>query len=243
MSLLGGITKLASASLDMLYPPRCVGCNSEGRFLCSTCLDSLPRLVAPYCLRCAQPIARGNTCARCLESPLAIDGIRAPFLMEGTIREAVHRVKYNNLRSIAPVLGGLLADFLVLHNLQNSSQQAPARVLVPVPLHRQREKQRGYNQAHLLAKEIGAKLGIAVVPQALFRVSNGPPQAKSSTAQERRANVQGSFRCPNPFLMEGLEVVLVDDVCTTGATLEACALALKEAGAAAVWGLTLARES
>ena len=221
MSLLDGITKRASASLNLLYPPRCVGCNKEGRFLCSTCLDSLPRLVAPYCLRCAQPIADGETCQRCLESPLDIDGIRAPFLMEGTIREAVHRLKYNNLRAIAPILGGLLADFL-------NEQQVPGQVLVPVPLHRQREKQRGYNQAHLLYKEAGTRLGIPVLPQVLSRLSNTPPQAKSPSARERRGNVQGSFRCLHPFLVEGLEVVLVDDVCTTGATLEACALALKE---------------
>ena len=197
MSLLDGITRLASASLDMLYPPRCVGCKKEGRFLCSTCLDSLPRLVAPYCLRCAQPIAHGETCQRCLESPLDIDGIRAPFLMEGTIREAVHRLKYNNLRAIAPILGGLLADFL-------NEQRVPGQVLVPVPLHRQREKQRGYNQAHLLSKEAGTRLGIPVLPQVLSRLSNTPPQAKSPSAQERRGNVQGSFRCPHPFLVEGL---------------------------------------
>jgi ComF family protein len=156
--------------------------------------------------------------------------------MEGTIREAVHRLKYNNLRAIAPVLGGLLADFL-------GSQPVPGQVLVPVPLHRRRERQRGYNQAHLLAKEAGNRLGVPVVPQILSRLSNTPPQAKSPGAQERRANVLGSFRCLNPLSVKGVEVVLVDDVCTTGATLEACAVALKEAGAASVWGVALAREA
>ena len=109
-------------------PPKWVNCNKAGRFLCSTCLDSLPRLVAPYCLLCAQPIARGETYSRCLTTPLAIDGIRVPFLMEWTIREAVHRFKYNNLRAIAPTLGGLLADFL-------ASKHVPEPALVPVPLH------------------------------------------------------------------------------------------------------------
>ena len=244
MSLLNGITRLASASLDLLYPPRCVGCNKEGRLLCSTCLDSLPRLVAPYCLRCAQPIAHGETCPRCLESPLDMDGIRAPFLMEGTIREAVHRLKYNNLRAIAPILGGLLADYL---NAQQLPMQAPSagsgQALVPVPMHHERERRRGYNQAYLLAKEAGKRLGVHVIPQALSRLTNTPPQAKSLSAQERKANVQGSFRCHHPLLVKDLDVVLVDDVCTTGATLEACAMALKEAGAASVWGVTLAREA
>ena len=236
MSLLRGITRLASASLDMLYPPRCVGCDKEGRFLCSACLDSLPRLVAPYCLLCAQPIASGDRCPRCQASPLSIDGILAPFRMEGTIREAVHRLKYNNLRAIAPTLGGLLADFL-------DSQQMPGQVLVPVPLHPRRERQRGYNQAYLLAKEAGRRLGIPVVPKILSRLSNTSPQAKSPGVEERRDNVRDAFRCLHPLLVEGLEVVLVDDVCTTGVTLEACALALKGAGAVSVWGAALAREA
>ena len=236
LSLLKGIARLASGSLDLLYPPRCVGCNKEGQFLCSTCLHALPRLVAPYCRICAEPVVRGDLCRGCRESPLAIDGIRSPFLMEGAIREAVHRLKYNNLRAIAPVLGGLLADFL-------AAQQVQGDCLVPVPLHRRRERQRGYNQAYLLAGEAGKRLDISVIPQALSRLSNAPPQAKSLTAQERRANVKGSFHCPAPSPIAGLKVLLVDDVCTTGATLEACALALKASGASCVWGVTLAREA
>ena len=156
--------------------------------------------------------------------------------MEGTIRESIHRLKYNNLRAIAPTLGELLADFL-------ASQQVPGQVLVPVPMHPRRERQRGYNQAHLLAKEAGSRLGIPVVPRILSRIGNTPPQAKSPGVEERRANVRGSFRCLHPFLANGLEVILVDDVCTTGATLEACAMALKRAGAISVWGVTLAREA
>ena len=83
---------MASASLDLLFPPRCVSCNREGHFLCDSCLDSLPHLLLPYCTRCAQPIDYGDTCKRCSESPLDIDGIRSPFLMEGVAREAIHRL-------------------------------------------------------------------------------------------------------------------------------------------------------
>jgi ComF family protein len=114
---------------------------------------------------------------------------------------------------------------------------------VPVPLHPRRERQRGYNQAHLLAKEAGSRLEIPVAPQALSRLSNTATQAKSPGAEERRDNVRDAFRCLHPILVNGLEVVLVDDVCTTGATLEACAVALKEAGAVSVWGVALAREA
>lgn len=234
MNLLKGIPRMASASLDLLFPPRCVGCDKEGQFLCSPCRASLPLLLPPYCLRCAQPILYGDTCQRCLVSPLAIDGIRAPLLMEGAVREAIHRLKYYNLRALAPLLGALLADFL-------SSQPVPVALLVPVPLHRRRERQRGYNQAYLLAQEAGKRLGLPVMPRALSRLKDTPPQARSSGAEERRANVRGAFRCTRPYLVEGVAVAVVDDVCTTGATLEACAAALKEAGATSVWGVTLAR--
>ena len=86
MTLLLGITRMAAASLDRLYPHECVDCNREGHFLCSTCVDSIPQLVATCYLICAQPIAHRDTCSRCLELPLAIDGIRSQFLMQGTIR-------------------------------------------------------------------------------------------------------------------------------------------------------------
>lgn len=193
-------------------------------------------MVATYCLICAQPIAHGDKCSRCLASPLAIDGIRAQFLMQGTIRQAVPRLKYNNLRAIATTPGRLLADFL-------DSQQKPVQVLAPVPVHPKRERRRGYNQAHLLAQEAGSQLGIPVVPRILSRPHNSPTQAKSPGAKDRMAYVRGSFRCLHSFFVNGLEVILVDDVCTTGATLEACAVALKGAVAVSVWGIALAREA
>ena len=234
--LFKGLSRLASASLDLLYPPKCVGCEREGRFLCAVCLDTLPHLVPPFCLRCSQPLARGDACRRCLASPLAIDRIVAPFLMEGAAREAVHRLKYNNLRAIAPTLGALLADFL-------AARQVRGDILVPVPLHPRRERRRGYNQAALLARDVGERLGIPVVSEALVRSKDTPSQTGRSQAEDRRANVQGSFRCPSPEAVNGLDVLLLDDVCTTGSTLEACSVALREAGAASVTGVALAREA
>ena len=230
------LTRLASASLDLLFPPRCVGCDKEGQLLCPSCRDALPYLPIPHCLRCAQPIDYGDTCQQCLDTPLAIDGIYAPLLMEGAVREAVHRLKYSNHRALAPLLGGILAESL-------RSRQVPATVLVPVPLHSRRERQRGYNQAYLRAREAAKRLGIPVAPRGLVRLENTPPQARSIGAEERRANVLGAFRCPRPDVVDGMAVVVVDDVCTTGATLEACAVALREAGAASVWGVALAREA
>lgn len=166
---------------------------------------------------------------------MAIDAIRAPFLMEGAIRYAVHRLKYGNLRAIAPLLGRLLADYM-------SSEELSGDALLPVPLHPRRERRRGYNQAKLLAREAGKMLDISVDSRVLLRVGDAPPQARSQSSIDRKANVRDSFSCPNPSQVEGRVLILVDDVCTTGATLDACAIALKEAGAARVYGVTLARE-
>ena len=235
-SLLKDVARLASASLDLLYPPRCVGCEREGQFLCLSCSGDLPHLLPPFCIRCSQPIARGDICRRCETAPLDIDRIVAPFRMDGAAREAVHRLKYGNLRAIAPLLGALLADFLI-------EQRIRGDILVPVPLHRRRERQRGYNQAALLARQVGERLGLPVEADALARQRDTPSQTRRSQAEERRANVHGSFHCPRPEMVKGLNVLLLDDVCTTGATLEACAVALKDAGAVSITGVTFAREA
>lgn len=154
--------------------------------------------------------------------------------MDGAIRQAIHRLKYNNLRALAPELSALLADYL-------STTPIPAQALVPVPLHPKRERERGYNQSALLARGLGERTGLPVVAGCLRRVRDSPPQARASRAVDRRQQVADAFVCTNDSL-KGVQVLLIDDVSTTGATLDSCARTLKTAGAASVWGLTLARE-
>ena len=154
--------------------------------------------------------------------------------MEGAVRKAIHALKYQGVRAVAPTLGQLLVPFLAQEGLEGD-------LLVPVPLHPKRERQRGYNQLLLLAQAVGRATGLAVEPRALTRVTSVPSQV-SLRAEERRANVAEAFRA-RPESVAGRRILVIDDVCTTGATLEACALALKEAGAVSVWGLALAREA
>ncbi len=225
---------LKERTLDLLFPPKCLGCGKEGTFLCSECHESLPRLLPPFCERCAQPTKRTRFCARCVRSPLAIDGIRAPFLMEGAVRQMVHRFKYNDLRALAPVIASLLADYLDSSPLQWD-------VLMAVPVHRRRERQRGYNQSALLVRELSRLLQAPVVT-GLVRIKDSPPQAKSQNMEERRANVQDAYLFKGESLT-GKRVLLLDDVCTTGSTLDACSRVLKASGASQVWGLTVAREA
>lgn len=227
------ITKLTASALDLLFPLECFGCGKEGDVLCPSCLAGVLRLVQPYCRLCAQP-GRANPCVSCRESPLDVDAIRAPFLFDGAIQKAVHGLKYRNLRAAAPKLGELMGEFL-------TSARIPGDVLVPVPLPSSRLRQRGYNQAELLASEVSKTTGLQVDNRILARVRNTPTQVGTAGREERRRNVEGSFQA-NPGL-KGASIIVVDDVATTGSTISACASALKSAGAASVWELVLAREA
>lgn len=220
--------------MDLLFPPRCVGCGREGEFLCVLCRHSLPRLDGALCPKCSQPFQKGGVCSPCQRWPLAIDGIRSPYRFEGVMRQAILGLKYQNLKVLSTPLAELLAHYW-------QSCPLPGEVLVPVPLHPRRLRERGYNQAALLARALGERIGLPVEETSLRRYRAAPSQARAASAEERRANVAGAFLCP-PSSLEGKRVVLVDDVCTTGATLDAAARALKAAGARSVWGLTLARE-
>ena len=147
-------------------------------------------------------------------------------------REAVHALKYARLTSLARPLAELMAA-----PLRGSLPAADA--LVAVPLHRGRERERGYNQAEVLARHLAPQLGLPLEPW-MRRSRPTPQQARAATAAQRRENVRGAFAADG--VRPGARVLALDDVCTTGATLDDCARALKEAGASWVLGLTFARE-
>lgn len=149
------------------------------------------------------------------------------------MRQAIHQLKYQNLRALAKPLARLLSDYF-------NDNYLPADRLVPVPLHPRRIRERGYNQSALLAEELGRLINLPV-EDCLTRREHRPPQAKTTTVEERRANVSGVFTCHGQWLRDK-HVLLIDDVATSGATLDACAAALKAQGAASVRGLVVARE-
>lgn len=191
-------------------------------------------ITTPICSRCGAPLAVENDpCQQCRHHPLqALDGIRAAAYFENNpMRPAIHSLKYRNHQVVAAALGQVLCQAYRRYGLA-------ADVLVPVPLHPSRLRQRGYNQSELLAREAGRCLGVPVNARALLRTRHTRSQMTLG-ASERHQNVFNAFQC-SPEL-SGQTVVLVDDVCTTGSTLDACAAALKEGQVAAVWGLTLAR--
>jgi len=228
------VAKLKGIALDFLFPQWCVGCGRQGEFICPSCRHSLPRVMPPLCPRCGKPQSSGVLCPACVGWQAKIDGIRSPFRFDGVMRQAIHQLKYRNLRALAGPLAELLNDYLVASSI-------PGEVLVPVPLHRKRLRERGYNQSRLLAEELGKLNNLPVVDDCLIRQRYAPPQARTSTVEERRGNVEYAFACRDRRL-QGKQVLLIDDVTTSGATLDACASALKTAGTVSVWGLSLAME-
>jgi ComF family protein len=226
--------QLREAFVDSFFPPCCVGCGKPGCFLCGSCTRKLSRISLPICSKCGKPESTGALCPSCWGWQSQIDGLRSPFRFDGVMRHAIHQLKYRNLKSIAVYLARLLSDYLKFNPV-------PGEVILPVPLHNQRLKQRGYNQSALIARELGKLMELPVIEGCLLRLKDNPPQARTETVDDRHRNVVDAFACIDQRL-NGKRILLVDDVCTSGATLESGAAALKSAGAISVWGLALARE-
>jgi ComF family protein len=227
--------KLIELAVESFFPRRCVGCGKMGGFLCTECLGKLPRLLPPLCPNCGRSQASGIVCPSCRQRQTEINGIRSLFRFDEVIRKAIHQLKYRNLKAISPCLAELLADYL-------RSNPLPGEALVCVPLHPRRLRDRGYNQSSLLARELSRRIDLPVIEDCLIRVKQAQPQVRAVDVAERRRNVADAFVCRDEKV-SGKQIILIDDVCTSGATLESCAAALKSKGAASVWGLTLARES
>jgi len=223
----------AQTFIDLIFPPRCVACGRKAEWFCRDCQKSIESVEQPFCPLCGRPTSTAGLCVSCRVSPLEIDGIRSVGYLEGALQTAIHRFKYSNLRSLAEPLGRLASEHLARYEL-------PIDTMVPVPLHTSRLRQRGYNQAELLAREMARVTSLGIASGSLRRVRNTVPQV-GLTAMERRKNVSRAFEC-TPSALVGKRILLVDDVCTTGATLEACSIALRAAGVQKVWGYTLARE-
>jgi ComF family protein len=188
----------------------------------------------PVCQHCGTPsTAPGVNCHQCQRNPLkGIDGIRsASFFEDNPIRSAIHFLKYRNHKAVAAILAQILAEAY-------QRFQLITQVIVPVPLHAARLRERGYNQSELLARQVGYLLNLPV-NVTLQRIRHTKSQMTLGYT-DRHSNVAGAFACPTASLT-GQNVLLIDDVCTTGSTLDACALALKAGGVTSVWGLTLAK--
>ena len=229
-----------TAALDLLFPPFCPVCHAPlgaGRRdpLCGACWQALERVAPPWCRRCGLALSIEGLCGECRTRRRLFSYARAAVRYGPIAREALHAFKFGGRRALAAPLAELLAE-LGLGALPGAAPD----LLVPVPLHAHRERERGYNQSALLAKRLGQVWGVPVAPDALGRATATAPQTDLDAAA-RRQNVRGAFVVRRPELIVGRHVLLVDDILTTGATVGECARCLTRAGAAAVGVLTVAR--
>jgi len=239
LSVAAAARQLVEPVLAVVFPARCAACSEPlaepGRgSLCEACWRRLPRHSGRPCA-CGFPVPRaGERCGRCRRglSPLTRGASLGPW--EGPLRTAVAELKYRGRRRMAGRLAALLLE------RPEVSELLVDALLVPVPLHPRRRAERGYNQAELLARALATRSNAPLAPGLLTRRRDTPRQTGLAAAQRRR-NVRGAFVVPRPDRVAGRVLVLVDDVYTTGATLRACAEALRGAGAAEVRVLTLAR--
>ncbi len=223
---LASCTKFA----QRLIAPSCLLCAgpSAGALLCAPCDADLPRLTGSLCDTCALPITEGRRCGACLTHPPAYDHVCAPYTYAFPADALVQGLKYRGMLAIAPLFGSAIA----------SSLGERPDVIIPMPLADARLRERGFNQAQEIARHVAKLTGIALLPRACRKVRDTQPQA-ALPWKERAKNVRKAFVCDKDFT--GKHVAVVDDVMTTGATLNELARNLKQAGAARVTGLIVAR--
>lgn len=226
------LNRLFLVSLDWLFPPVCAGCNRAGFRWCPECQQQVKPVPEPFCSICSSPLPHPGFCKACINHHPPYEEMRSWVVFEGPIRYALHSLKYR--RNVA--LGDTLAQYLAGY-VQKLAWQPD--LVVPVPLGRQRMKERGYNQAGLLAKPLSIIQNWDYSARAVLRVRDTRSQVGLS-ASERRVNISNAFRA-DPIRVSEKVILLLDDVTTTGSTLTACSDALIKAGAKSVYALTLAR--
>jgi ComF family protein len=235
---------MLKAFLDILFPPRCHFCKGfipgGGELhLCARCLGACEVIRSPLCKRCGVPfytdVGEDHLCGRCIDRPPPFTAARAAALFNGPVRELIHRLKYNrrvqHRRPLAELAGRRLAPFIA---------GSRADLVIPVPLHVKRLRQRGFNQAVLLGEILAREWGLPLMRRNMRRIRWTEPQINLSLA-ERLANVRGAFSVSEPLLVRDKRIILVDDVYTTGSTVSECSRVLTNAGASEVFVVTIAR--
>lgn len=221
--------------LDLVLPRFCVSCKKEGTWLCDSCFGMIQTTRTLPCPFCETVVGSGKTCEK--HRPAALDGLLScGYYHDPILRQTIQRFKYGFAEELSKPLGALLTRTLNAYQTIIPTQP----LILPIPLSKTRFRKRGFNQSQLLAEIAAQSLKAELSTTALIRVSQSAPQALRS-ATERRTNLEDAFAVNKPSLVRGKNIILIDDVSTTGTTLEVATRALKNAGAATVFGLVLAR--
>ena len=236
---------LMNGLIDIVWPKKCLACkdrlgkNPAEEYICGKCWEGIPKNIPPFCGHCGRHLdtksSSGNICAKCIEQPLSFDRAFSPCAYTGVVKELIHEFKYKNKPYLGKPLSKIMIDFIKEYNLPFFY----ADLIVPIPLHHTRLREREFNQAEILSRHIAEELSLNLAPEVLLkkRLTRSQVDLKD---KERFANVAGSFSVNPKASVRGKNILLVDDVLTTGATTSAAASVLKNAGAHIVFTLTLA---
>lgn len=238
------LRRLIDGLTDILYPKACISCKNKlnaasEEIICKACWEKVRKNLPPFCHSCGRRLEKKNInksfCPPCLKNRLHFDRAFSPYIYDGPIKELIHEFKYKNKDYLSRFLAKMMIDFAKEYELPFNYFD----YIVPVPLHKSRLREREFNQAELLGRHIADEFKKELLADALVRHKPTRTQTELETA-ERFQNVKGSFSATNPGNIRGKNILVVDDVLTTGATSSEAALALKESGANIVFVLTLA---
>lgn len=228
--------------LDVVFPKKCFSCQSEGEWLCPRCEKNLPRRIEQVCPICEKRITPiGSVCLIC-RPETSLDGMLVVSEYSNPLtKKIIHHFKYRFIQDLASVLATIVCE-----EIERTEFPLPD-MIVAVPLHPRRLRWRGFNQSQLVADTVSKRLvsgfTIPVSRENLARVKSTTSQMKIHSAKQRKANVASAFRVARSEEFTGKKILLIDDVATSGATLESCAKQLKSAGAKSVFALVIARQS
>ena len=227
-------SKAINAVVDFLVPLACVHCSVEGSLWCEDCIANSPKLASNTCMKCGERTAENlKLCGNCVTLPPPLDRLVPIYRYGGPARSVVHALKYRHVTAIAPAM----AKIMSAHSF---ASRANLDCVAPVPAHRDRLRERGYNQASLVARKIADMLQLQFIEDALTKTRPTQSQVEL-TRQQRAMSLRGAFEANYRF--DDGHVLLIDDVCTTGNTLMNCAAALKLAGARRVSAIVFAKET
>ncbi len=235
------MNKYLTIILNTIYPLKCEVCRQQlplaaGNRICQSCRKKILPIGDNFCHKCGKSLLiAADICVDCQgNDTLYYESIKAAGIYHGILRESIHAFKYER-RSC---LGADLGDFMISSYRQHFSLNSFDK-LVPVPLHKKQYRQRQYNQSEVLARKLSRATGIPVAADTLARSRATKPQF-TLNKQERALNIKDSFQVKNRAWLQGAKVLVIDDICTTGSTINECARILKQAGAEEVYGLVLA---
>lgn len=236
------LKKFFQGLMDILYPKTCLSCKTRlitEVLICPDCASKIRKNIPPFCTRCGRHLEKKNLnkniCPACLKTPLHFDRAFSPCIYEGVIQDLIHQFKYNNKQFLGPVLAKLMNEFIREYGISLDFIDQ----IIPIPLNSTRMREREFNQSEILSRHVAEELKKDVFKDLLIRSRNTLTQTGLKNNQ-RLENVKGSFRVMNKELVKGRNVLLIDDVLTTGATASEAAYTLKSAGTNIVFVLTLA---